>query len=74
MYKKWEKIIATKDCSTTRRPNILQQLLHQNYTGTDIRLRHWGISWWSVNVNCTFAHTRVSEGNVPSEKLKIGYF
>ena len=57
--KKWEKkIIATKDYSITCRPNILQQLLHQNYTGTDIRLRHWGMSWWSVKVNCTLAYTQ----------------
>ena len=32
MYKKRKKIIAIKDCSITRRPNILQQLIHQNYT------------------------------------------
>ena len=57
-----KKIIATKDCSITCRPNILQQLLHQNYTGTDIRLQvrlwHWGMSWWSVKVNCTLAYTQ----------------
>ena len=51
-------MIATKDSSITCRPNILQQLLHQNYTGTDIRLRHWGMSWWSVKVNCTLAYTQ----------------
>ena len=45
--------------SVTRRPNILQQLLHQNYTGMEIRLRHWGMSWWSFSVNCTLVHTGV---------------
>ena len=33
MNKKRKKNITIKDCSRNRRPNILQQLICQNYTG-----------------------------------------
>ena len=79
MYKKWEKkIIATRDCSITCQPNILQQLLHQNYTGTDIRLRHWGGGGELVERQGQL-HACIHTGGVwgecvSSEKLKILYF
>ena len=46
-----------KHCNKNTVYNILQQLIHQNYRGLYIRLRHWGMIWWSVSANCMLAHT-----------------
>ena len=60
-----KKIIATiKDCSITCRPNIYNNYYTKTTQGRtsvfDIGgwVGHWGMSWWSVSVNCTLAHTQ----------------
>ena len=55
MYKKRKKKRKTLQLNTVY--NILQQLIYQNYRGLYIRLRHWGMIWWSISANCMLAHT-----------------
>ena len=80
MYKKWEKIIATKDCS-----KLVDQTLHFTTAITPKLQRDRNPSSplgdALVERQCQLhacpdacTHTGVSEGNVPSEKLQILYF